>query len=304
VYVGRYDPEFHLSLPSEFTLPDIAKVSTGIKATTTILLDADRHLVPLLGRGWKGPGKLTVLVMVPEGQPGLLALTGPAKTLAKKTLMRVAGFHRKVRVFPLISPLAPRRGSLNWIADPVVLKSSVSQIRAMRERLDSHGDRYWLGVFGAITPRKNLPLIVEAILDHPEVGLLIAGTVNPEVSHAVAPLLSRFIANGGQVIRLEGPLTDAEFDSAIGAVDCVVAAHSNEASTGVVLRAAASGRRLVLAGAGYLRRDAGYLGEQATWSPLELDELRQAIQQARSLPAPQVKIELNADEFVRALTWA
>jgi glycosyltransferase involved in cell wall biosynthesis len=174
----------------------------------------------------------------------------------------------------------------------------------MRERLDSHGDRYWLGVFGAITPRKNLPLIVEAILDQPEVGLLIAGIVHPEVSHAVAPLLSRFVTNGGQVISLEGPLTDAEFDSAIGAVDCVVAAHSNEASSGVVLRAAASGRRLVLAGAGYLRRDAGSLGDQATWSPLELDELRRAIRQARALPAPRVRVELNADEFVRALTWA
>jgi hypothetical protein len=171
----------------------------------------------------------------------------------------------------------------------------------MRARLEGYGDRYWIGVFGVITARKNLPLIIEAILGQPDVGLMIAGSIDTEVSDEIAPLLATFAAAGGRVLQLSETLTDAQFDGAISAVDCVVVAHSNEGPSGVVLKAAASGNRLILAGARSLKRDATYLGEQAMWSPLDAKALSQAIRRAKRMPEPKSTVNVGADGFLTAL---
>ena len=130
---------------------------------------------------------------------------------------------------------------------------------------------------------------------------MIAGSIDAQVSEAIAPLLAKFAAVGGQVLHLSGILTDAEFDGAISAVDCVVVAHSNEGPSGVVLKAAASGRRLILAGARSLKRDATYLGEQAMWSTLDAEALNQAIRQAKWLPEPRSTVKLGTEGFLAAL---
>ena len=302
IHLDEQAPKAIIQYPKDFQLPDIASVAARIGATNTILPDADGHLISALRHGWVGPGMLTLLVMRADVQPGPpLAWMQPAKTLVKRALILVAGCRPGIRVFALRSPLVPRRGPLRWIAEPVKLSGSSQQTYAMREKINGDESRYWLGVFGAITPRKNLPLVIESILDQPDIGLLIAGSVDPQVSKNIAPLLAKFIANGGKVHHMPGPLTDVEFDSAIGAVDCVVAAHSNEGPSNVVLKAVASGRRLVLAGAKSLRQDAAHLKGQATWCNLNVNSLRRAIRQARSLPEPAA-VEPSTDEFVKALT--
>lgn len=292
--LGHLEPEVILRPSNAFTIPKIAQISAHLGAGVTILLDADPQLPSVFRRGWAGPGELKVLIIRPDLRRG--------KSWAKKALILGAGLRSRVRVFSLRSPLVPRKGPIRWVADPVLLRSSFESTCAIRERLDSHGDRYWFGVFGVITPRKNLPLLIAALSDQPDVGLLLAGIVDPVVNRAIAPLAAKFVANGGQLVHLSGPLTDADFDSAIGAVDCVVALHSNEGSSGVLLKGAASGRRLILAGAKSLRRDADYLGDQATWSPLDLEELRRATRQARTMPEPAVTVDFGAEEFLSALT--
>ena len=303
VHLSWQSPEIVLHPISAFELPDIACVSANLGATNTILPDADGHLRAVLRRGWSGPGKLTMLVMRGDVQPGPpLARLRLAKTLVKRALIWGTGLRPSVRVFVLSSPLEARRGPLRWIADPVKLRCSSQQARTMRAQLKVDGGRYWLGVFGDITPRKNLPLILEAIREMADIGLLIAGPIDTTVTSVINPIVAQFTANGGAVQYLGGPLTDTEFDCAIGAVDCVVVAHSNEGPSGVVLKAAASGRRLILAGAKSLRKDADNLGSQATWTPLELEALRRAIQQARRLPEPTSAVEMGSAEFVKALT--
>ena len=302
-HLGHLEPEVIEQSANEFTLHDIASVSATLGAKDTIVPNADHYLTTVVRRGWSGPSKLKLFVMRAEGQAGPpLSWMRPAKTVLKRILIWLAGLRPCVRVFALHSPLQRLRGPLHWVADPVTLEGTSDQRREMREYLESHGDRYWIGVFGAISPRKNLPTVVAAILDQPDIGLLIAGSVDPLVSDSVAPLLDKFTANGGRVIQLLGSLSDAEFDSAIGAVDCVVAAYSTEGSSGVVLKAAASGKRLVLAGAKSFRRYAARLGDQATWCPLEVGAISRAIYCARQLPDPGVRAELGATEFVNALT--
>ena len=303
VHLDHHAPSVILQPSHAFDLYGIATVARSLGADLTIVPDADGYVPHVLLRGWSGPGQLTMLVMRGDVQPGPpLAWLRPAKTLAKRALVWGADRRRGVRVYVLRSPLIPRRGPLRWIAEPVHLDCSPQQIEAVSHQLDRDGGRYWIGVFGDITARKNLALIVEAILEIPNLGLLTAGPVDPEVSTAVGPLLERFLSSGGTVHQIGGPLSDAKFDSAISAVDCVIAAHTNEGPSSVVLKAVAAGRRLILAGAESLRQDAAQLPDQAVWTPLEARALRHAIEQASSAPAPVASVEPGCDEFVRYLT--
>jgi len=299
-HLGSAAPEVALRPPPAFALPELEKAATAAAADLTVVPDGDRYLLPLLRYGWSGSGELSLLVLRADGQsrtPGLRQVRGATK----KMLAWTAGLRPRVRLSVLRSPLVDRRGPLRWAPDPVTLGCSADDVREIRESLDSYGDRYWIGVFGGITARKNLPLVVEAILEVPDIGILIAGSIDKEVAQVVGPLLARFTEAGGRVHYMPAPLTDAEFDAAISAVDCVVAAHSNEGPSGVVIKAAASGRRLVLAGAKSLKRDATNLGGSATWSKLEESALRQAIRQAMLLPCPQRILNLGPEGFVTAL---
>jgi hypothetical protein len=305
IHLGEHPPETVTQAAGNFSLLDIAAISARFSARSTIVPNADHHLVSIIRQGWKGPGNLKLFVMRAEAaQPGPpLSRMRPAKTAAKRFLIWIAGLQPRVQVFALRNPLSRRTGLLNWVADPITFHGTSEQRDAMRQRLNAAGeDRYWLGVFGAICLRKNLPLIIEAITDEPDIGLLIAGYVQPEVQAAANPLLSLFIANGGVVIQLSGPMNDVDFDSAIGAVDCVVVAQLTEGSSSIVLRAAALGRRLILAGARSLRRDAASLGDQATWSALDAGAIRKALQRARHLPDPDTQVRLSAEEFLKSLT--
>lgn len=303
VHLEHHAPSVLLQPSHAFELHDITHAAAGLGADVTILPDADGYVSEVLLHGWSGPGMLTMLIMRGEVQPGPpFSWLRPVKTLVKRTLIWGADRRRNVRAYVLRSPLIPRRGPLHWLPEPVELSCTSEQVEALSRQLDRDEGRYWIGVFGDITARKNLELIAEAIVAMPNIGLLTAGPVDPEVSAAISPLLEKFVSNGGRVHQIGGPLGDSEFDSAISAVDCVIAAHTNEGPSSVVLKAVASGRRLVLAGAQSLRRDAAQVKDQAVWTPLDVRALRHAIEQARCAPQPTASVKPGCDEFVKALT--
>lgn len=293
-------PRLEVRVTTDFTLPALAQAANETGADLTVLPDGDGYLVSALRQGWRGTGKLSLLVLRADGQPRKAGLRH-ARGAAKKTLAWLAGLRPRVRVSALRSPLVERRGPLRWAPDPITVNCSEVDVREIREQLDSYGDRYWIGIFGFVTARKNLPLIVEAIMGEPDIGLLVAGSFDADVARAAGPLLAEFTRTGGVVHHMPAPLNDAEFDGAIRAVDCVVAAYSNEGPSGVILKAAAAGTRLILAGAMSLKRDAMSLGESATWSKLDSEQIRQAIQRAKRLPRPNKVISPGTEAFVAAL---
>ena len=294
-------PQVIIQASHAFALSNIAEAATTAGATLTILSDGDRYLLPIVRRGWPGAGELSVLVLRADGQPRATPWLRHMRGAAKKTLAWSASLRPRIRVSALRSPLVRRRGPLRWAPDPVTLSCTADDMNTMRRRLECYGDRYWIGVFGVITARKHLPLIIESILDQPDIGLVIGGSIDAQVAQEIGRLLVKFAAGGGHVLHLNGTLTDAEFDSAISAVDCVVVAHSNEGPSGVVLKAAASGRRLVLAGAKSLKRDAECLGDQAIWCSLNAAALDRAIRQVRRSPEAKSKVNLDIEGFVAAL---
>ncbi|KDF00734.1 hypothetical protein Y900_017775 [Mycolicibacterium aromaticivorans JS19b1 = JCM 16368] len=302
VHLAAIAPEIAIRPAEAFTLKGIASAATDVNAPLTIVPDGDQYLFPILRYGWTGPGRLSVLSMRADGQPKESIWPTRVRGVAKKLVIFGADQRSRVRVSALRSPHVRRYEPLRWIPDPVVLRGTPELKHKMKQDLVGYGERYWFGIYGVITPRKNLPLIVQALTGQPNVGLLIAGSLDTQVEQEVKPLLQRFVAGGGHVVHLSGTLTDAEFDAAIGAVDCVVVAYTNEGPSGIALRAAASGRRLVLAGAKSLKRDARYLREQAIWSNLDVESLSQAMGRARLLPAPgESVVKVGADAFIAGL---
>lgn len=163
--------------------------------------------------------------------------------------------------------------------------------------------RYWFGVFGHITARKNVPLILDALssLDPASVGLLIAGRVDERISSEIERACAAFEAVGGAVELLGGTLSDAALDGAIVAVGAAVVAHHAEGPSGILGKAAAVGTWVVASGAGSLRSDAERL-EWGSWSPLDREALaaNMALAQA-STPRRRPRALAGPGEFAAVL---
>lgn len=300
VHLGGADYQTVL-LEGPGELSEYEEIASKLAATVTVIPDADRYLPKLIWKGWRGTGRLNVLAMRTQPQSGGRAARA-VKLAIKKMLVALPNNRDRVTCLALRSPFAPEdRSAEHSVADPVTLNPSARFQREIEGVIGADVRRTWFGVFGAISPRKNLPLILEALTGLPHVGLVVAGTIDPVVREALDPAVSTFIAEGGEFIEFPGPLDDPEFDAAILAVDCVIAAHSNEGPSGVIAKATRGGKRLVLAGAQSLRRDAELLPSQARWCPLDADAMRESIKYVMNDGSVVTPPRLDESEFVRKL---
>ncbi|MBA8848152.1 glycosyltransferase involved in cell wall biosynthesis [Yonghaparkia alkaliphila] len=219
----------------------------------------------------------------------------------KRSLRRIAGRRNNVSILALTSPHSPVPDpGESWVRDPVALQAVPALVDRFVEELASHSVDYWVGVFGYVSPRKNLHLIAEAITPLPGVGLVLAGTVSDEAEKLARPWLETLMSEGRVYVH-RGPLASDMFDSLLSSVDCVVAAHSNDGPSGVVARAAVAGKVVVLAGAPTLRREAIALGPQAFWAELTVCGLRMAVAEARDEPRPFTPPVGGVEHFVSRL---
>lgn len=294
--------DVHLGAPVP-SLETIARQSREVDAKLTVVPDGDRLLTRLLITGWSGHGEIKLLIMRPLSQRRG-SLRSIAVRAVKYALCMVANCRPRATVFVLGSALTSVRGwPLKQLPDPIELASTQEGIAAVKRRLAAAGDWQWVGIFGSISVRKNLDLIARAVKMVPGVGLVLAGSIEPEAERLAAVALADLQLSGAPVVRWSGTLSDEELDSVICSVDCVIAAHTNEGASGIVGKAAAAGRFLVLAGADSLRRDARTLGRRAVWSPLDADAIAENIRVAiGAQDDASVTTEVGIDAFVSALT--
>lgn len=282
-------------------LADMARRARELDVTRTVIPDGDRYLVDLARRGWVGSSDLSVLIMRPEVPSGPIVVR-VIRTAVKRALIVLAQTRRHVNLVALRSPLAKRRAWVRWLPDPVTIDATDEAIRAVEQQTADFGVRRWVGVFGRITARKNLPLVLDALVAVTEpVGLVIAGSVDDDVEIAIEPAMRSLAERGVPILRLAPPVTDELLDSALSFVHCVIAAHSNEGPSGIVAKAAVSGARLVLAGAASLRSDARALPDRAEWVPLDANELAKAIDRALTRTKPGPSAASGPQVFVSTL---
>lgn len=283
-----------------FKLKALSRHSAISMADIISFPNADRLLPQLALGSWSARGKATFLVMRADGEPKKLKGLGGVVGLTKKILIFISNARRNIVVYSLKSPLSKRRLPIPWISDPITVSSDALMVADLRRKLDQKSPSYWLGVFGYITPRKNLPLIVEAVLRSTDIGLVVAGNIDKDVLQELKPKLD-WLRDAGRLFEISGTLEDIELDSAIAAVDCVVAAHSNDGPSGIVAKAAMLAKPLVLAGAKTLKRDAKNLGGQARWSKLDSGALFKNIASLRDSKDPKYQAIPKSDEFASKL---
>jgi glycosyltransferase involved in cell wall biosynthesis len=229
-------------------------------ARTLVIAEADPFLVPLLLLLLRRPRpalELRLLLMRTTTVGGPEPLR-PA-TLVKPVLVALLRRSRRTRMFFLTDAfgVVTRRrgyGGLQPVRDPVLRPGP-------EQHTDQHTRPPWfppagplvVGVFGVVSPRKNLPVLVAAMRDAPDAALVVAGRLSPEVRSYVDadPEVARLRAAGAMVV-LDRLLEPAELGDALACADVVAVLHDNDSPSGILAEAALRGTPSLVPDGGWL----------------------------------------------------
>lgn len=287
---------------SDRGIDDLVRASRVMQSDYVIVPDGDRTAINLaLRRRWEGSGELSVLVMRETAQPTRNALITRTKTALRMMAFRRVAAMGRVHLRVLKSPTWTGKSAFGVAMDPIRTLATPTAVEAFRSAHSIADDRYWFAVLGAISARKNLELILDAIVGlDTKVGLLVAGKLDQdiplEVRHRMATLETE-----GRVVLVDRLLSDVELDSAVACVDCVVLAHSNEGPSGLLGKAAAIGTRIVAAGAKSLKTDLAAYPTLGEWVELDARALAEALHRATSSPRPPAVLKASSEAFTSAL---
>lgn len=282
----------------------VAELAALTFADHVIVPDGDAIIAEIgRSRKWTTRATLAALLMREHGQPsripGLAALKSKAKRLLVASANGVSGVHVRV----LKSSLWLGESSAHTVRDPVSLVDDSGAIQNAVAQWDLNSDRYWFGVVGAISQRKNISAVAAALLSCTSrpLGLVIAGKFAVDVVDEVEALVHELEEHGVAVRIHDRLLSNLELDSLVAAVDCVVLAHSNEGSSGIMGKAAVLGTRVAAAGARSLEVDCAALPHLAAWAPLSEPELSSLFAECADLKRPAAVANLSSREFASAL---
>lgn len=184
------------------------------------------------------------------------------------------------------------RGRVRHVVDPFVPDGSLAEIQsagqALRRDLGMSDDTFWFVVPGAITDRKNVPLIARCLSnvqqgqDRP-IGLAVIGP-----HRSTQPIDARSLQGAGgaaiPIVNCDRMLTNFEMNAAVAAADAVVMAYDTHSPNSTMVKALALGSRLVVAGPPAVRGFARDMGWELVGAvnPTTLERLL-----SRALGAPQ-----------------
>ena len=284
---------------------DVESFARGWRPDLTVVPEADHYVLRLLARaGWRAPGELSLVIMrarVPSvGTPLRSAVANVVKALGVTGLLLMP----RIRLRVLRGQTWSGGGWWPSVNDPATLLATPHDVSALRARWDLVPGRFWVGVLGAVTENKNVPLVVEAVADvardHP-IGLLVAGRVSPSIQPAVPEFERQLAAAGARFVVQDRLLTDAELDAAVVAIDCMALAYGHNGPSGTFGKALLAGTRVVAAGSSALRRDCLVAPDLSTWVPLDAAAVAGAIRKAITTPPAAPMAVAGGEAFAAAV---
>lgn len=270
---GELPEDIQVLESNDFAPKKILDVAVAHKAERVVIPDGDAHLLRLaLNAPRTRKIRPNILLMRPPLREGSRT---DAKALLKFTLALFLRIACRVSVFELVSATDGDRLLPHQVMDPVEMLATPESIDYFRKEYDLDASLTWFGVFGAISARKNLALILESLqmLPAARAGLIIAGRLDSEIASAVQRRTHELRAQGFEIRLISQTLDNETLDSAIAACDCVVLAHSNEGPSGILSKAVAADTQILCAGAISLRRDVERIGRNARWTMLSKESL-------------------------------
>lgn len=288
---------------NDFSLKAIEAMSRRTDSDRVVIPDGDCYLLKLLFRGgWRGAGRLRLLVM--RGKAPLSRTPAAMlRFLAKRILILAISALPRTDVFVLSSALdqkTSRKMLLHYVRDPI----PAAEPKGKDPILSPRPDLYWYGVIGRITDRKNVPLILEALLaGHMNgVGLVVAGIVDPDILRRLQDAEESMRRSSIELVVENRHLNGDEFGQLLHEVDCLVLAYGVDAPSGVLGHCAAYGTRALVSGSRSLRHEARRNPQLFTWVPLRKASLECGLRLVREM-GPALPIEVASPaEFAARLT--
>jgi glycosyltransferase involved in cell wall biosynthesis len=284
-------------------LASLERASTRLHADRVVVPHGDLLLGDVARVGWAGDGRLSVLVMRDPKGEGLR----PSRYLIgrmKLAAIAIASRRRSVDLFWLgqVGDPAVRLGR-PVVTDPFITsvpRSSLEErARRLRERFSS--GRTIVGVAGALTERKNVPLVLEAAGlfardSQLTLSVLVSGSVGSDVTWD-AHDLRRIAARHGYELVLDLRLhTNEEINVVVAGVDLLVTAYSIHYPNSSLIKAQALGTRAVVAGNRFTRRRVRHLAGVES-ARLDAKDIARALARAMEDDRPQGAFEELSGEF-------
>lgn len=268
----------------DFSLGAAAELSRTYSSDVFVIPNGDSYVQALAFKPWTGHGVVSALVMREHSQ-SLKTLRRVVENAVKFCTFLVASRRRKVNVAVLKSSGWSGRSAFATVLDPVRLRLDEISTPDVLARFGMMEPLYTFAVVGALTERKNIPLVINGFVaaDVPDSRLVVAGELETAIAERVLALAD---AAGPHVRIFDQLLSDNELDTIIASADCVVLAHSNNGPSGIFAKAAAAGVHVLGAGAVSLRADLRRLGRDQFWSPLDADSIARAMKFIASQEAP------------------
>lgn len=236
----------------------VAVATARARGARLVVPDGDKNVAPLLlALARSGRVEVSLLLMrtaLPGGpepatagmalKPVLAAVLARLPGVRVRFLTDAFGVVVRRRGFPGVRP----------VRDPVAVPPALGhEGNPQSDRATGSSPRtvegaFAVGVFGVISARKNLPVLLAALAgatdDDPvaRVHLVVGGRCEPDVRE-ILDSSPDAVALGtlGRLHVDDRLLTEEEFDAALAGVDAVAVLHDNDAPSGVVAEAAARG---------------------------------------------------------------
>lgn len=282
LHLASLESRFKTQLVPNTSLSEIPYYSRRFKTDVMVLPDGDayawRHAWK---RRWNGHGKLSVLVMRPHGQSTHAARRW-VESMGKSILQMLTNTQKNVSIFNLQSSLWDPKKSGYGVPDPITFNPDAFTNQSLESISPLDVSHQWIALVGAITHRKNVPLVLKAVLqtNRDDVGVILAGRIDPNIRVEVEKGVKQLRKQGIPVEILDRLLSDGELDAIVARARCVVLAHSNEGPSGILGKAVEAGTFIVAAGAKSLRRDCQQVPQSSRWTPLKTESISKSINTA------------------------
>jgi glycosyltransferase involved in cell wall biosynthesis len=240
-------------------LPHAVEWARAAGARRLVLPDGDKYLVALLAlltRHPRLPLEIRLLLLRTSAIRGSPERLRPA-TVLKPVLTQLLRPFRQVKILFLTDALgvvARRSGypGLVPVKDPV--DRSATQRSHVPEWFPPRGpDTTFVGLFGVISARKNLPLLVNAVSRVAGVVLIVAGRLDPDVREFTdTDPCARSLIEGRQMVLVDRRLRAGELEAALASVDLVAVLHDNDSPSGILAEACVRGTPVLVPVGGWL----------------------------------------------------
>jgi glycosyltransferase involved in cell wall biosynthesis len=224
----------------------VAEVHRTHDVAATLVMDADQSLKRwwlVAPRAFRGLPRRPRVIFLLTRYPATLTLRdqlGWKHRVAKGGLALLAMSTRTLsRVVTLAGRDDMSAGALvKRVRDPAICGAHSRDRDRIRDELGLPATRRLVGIFGAISDRKNVPLVTAAVLaSGDDADLVLAGGIQDEVAAWLAQQPESTLA---RIVQRDGFLSNDELDRFVAAADVVMIAQNNNGPSGIMGKALAA----------------------------------------------------------------